>query len=163
MVELPTAREFDSTAKSALLLFVLQSRQQNNVNMSVLKALEESASFDELPSFFTSNSVKNMIKVIVKHYSQLVKKRIVKQKEAELLIQGAVINFECSNVEAKLINQCIIDSLIQVIANEGKPESRKGNAPDVDTYNQQFNLNANNNGQFFVQKKSKLYSSNASQ
>jgi hypothetical protein len=86
MVELPSDRDFDITAKSALLLFVLQSRTQSNVNLNALKQLEESASFDELQSFFTNNKVKSMIKVIVKHYSQLVKKRVVKQKEAELLI-----------------------------------------------------------------------------
>ena len=52
-----------------------------------------------------------MLDIIIKHYSLLIKKRLVKQKDAELLILAAVLNFECSNVESNLIKQCIIDSL----------------------------------------------------
>ena len=74
------------------------------------------------------------------------------------------MNFECSNVESNLIKQCIIDTLTQAVAQENRANSR-GTSPgmkplsEAESYNQQFNLNANNN-QFFVQKKSKLQSSN---
>lgn len=117
--------------------------------------LEESADFSELQGFFANNHIKRLVNVIIKHYSQLVKKQIVKQREAEILIQGAVINFDCSTVESKLISQCIIDTLTRAIAAEPKAESRKGD------YNSQLNLN-DKNQQMFVPQRSKLHSNTAS-
>ena len=54
MIELPKDKEFDTIAKSALLLSVLQSRPESNVNTNVLNQLEESADLGDLQGFFTS-------------------------------------------------------------------------------------------------------------
>lgn len=151
LLELPTDREFDLTVKAALMLAALQSRAESNVNVSTLRLLDESAVFSEIKNFFASTEVAKMVGLLINHHAVLVKKRVLKQKEAETLIQSAVINFECSSVDSKLINQCVIDSLTHAIASE--PDGRK------DDYSAQFNANANS-GQFF--QRSKLHKSNLS-
>lgn len=155
MVVLPERKDFDAVVKSAVLLACLQTRTDSNINLSVLKQLEESADFSELRGFFPNNTVKKLVDVVIRHFSQLVRKRIVKQKEAETLIQAAVLNFDCTSVDAKLVNQCIIDSLTTAIAQESKSDART-------EYNQQFNMNTNNE-HYFVQKKSKLQRNDAKQ
>jgi hypothetical protein len=54
MIELPKDKEFDTIAKSALLLSVLQSRPESNISTNVLNQLEESADLGDLQGFFSS-------------------------------------------------------------------------------------------------------------
>ena len=84
-----------------------------------------------------------------------------------MLLTGAVLNFPCSNVESNVIKQCIIDSITQAIAQQGKsdnPSSNIGLGGSVSSgvnnqYNAQFNKG--NQDQFVIGKKSKLKSNQA--
>jgi hypothetical protein len=104
MIELPTERDFDTIVKAALMLCALQTRTDPNITSSALRSLEESAVFSQVKGFFTNDYVRKMVDQLINHYATLVKKRIIKQKEAETLIHGAIMNFECSAVDYKLLN-----------------------------------------------------------
>jgi hypothetical protein len=78
MIELPTERDFDATVKSALILSALWTRADPNVTVSTLRALEDAEIFSQIKGFFANEQVSKMVDLLIKHYTTLVKKRIVK-------------------------------------------------------------------------------------
>jgi len=92
-VLLPPSDQVDSVTMAALQLLLLQSRSEPNIDQNALKSIEESVDLNEFSGFFSNAAVKSMLDMIVKHYALLIKKRLIKQKEAGVLIVGAVINF----------------------------------------------------------------------
>jgi len=109
----------DQPTMAALLLHMLHTREEKNIDDTALQYIEESLDQDELVSLFTNRTVKQIMEMIVKHFAAAIRKRKIAQKEAELLLHFAVMNFECtSKGEENIVKQCIIDTITQAIAQE---------------------------------------------
>ena len=110
----------DQATQAALLLHMLYTREDKNIDETALNFIEESLDLNEFSGLFSDRTVKQILDMIVKHFAAAIRKRKIVQKEAELLITFSVLNFECtSKSEENIIKQCIIDTITQAIAQEG--------------------------------------------
>ena len=108
----------DQSSCVALMLLLLHSRNEPNISKSQLSFIEESVDLNEFDGLFTNPTVKKIVNSTVKHFATAIKKKKIKQNEAYSLLTGAVINFKCSDVETKVIKQCLIDSITHAIAKQ---------------------------------------------
>ena len=100
----------DQQTQAALLLHMLHTREEKNIDETALNFIEESLDPDEFTGLFSNSTVKKILDMIVRHYARAIRKRKIIQKEAEILVYYAVINFQCdSKQEQTIIKQCIID------------------------------------------------------
>ena len=154
----------DQASCAALMLLLLHSREEPNVSKAQFEFIENSVELDEYDGLFSNPTVKKIMDASSKHFATCIKKNKIKQNDAQTLLTGAVLNFQCSNLESNMIKQCIIDSITQAVAMQGKTSSN-GNGIKIGgsvssganaQYNEQFNMG--NQQQFFGGKKSKLKS-----
>lgn len=104
---------------------MLHTREEKNIDETALNFIEESLDLNEFTGLFSNRTVRQIIDMIVKHFAGAIRKRKIVQKEAELLLTFAVLNFECtSKAEENIIKQCIIDTITQSIAQEGGRRQR---------------------------------------
>ena len=131
-----------------MMLLLLHSREEPNVGKSELADIEDSIELGEFAGLFRNPAVKKMLDSAISHFASCIRKNKIKQTEAQTLLTGALINFQCSSVESNLIKQCIIDSITQAVAKQGSSKGAAGNGMRLGgsvssganaAYNQQFN------------------------
>jgi len=99
---------------------MLHTREEKNIDETALNFIEESLDLNEFTGLFSNRTVRQILDLIVKHFAMAIRKRKIVQKEAEQLLNFAVVNFECnSQDEQNIIKQCLIDSITQALAQEG--------------------------------------------
>ena len=72
---------------------MLHSREEKNVDETALNFIEESLDLNEFTGLFSKRTVRQIMDLIVKHFVMAIRKRKIVQKEAESLLNFAVVNF----------------------------------------------------------------------
>ena len=74
-------------------MHMLHSREEKNVDETALNFIEESLDLNEFTGLFSNRTVRQIMDLIVKHFVMAIRKRKIVQKEAESLLNFAVVNF----------------------------------------------------------------------
>ena len=107
----------DQQTQASLLLHMLYTREEKNSDETALNFIEESLDPEEFKGLFSNRTVKQILDMLVKHFAAAIRKRKIVQKEAELLLNFACVNFQCESREAEShIKQCIIDTITQELS-----------------------------------------------
>ena len=116
-------RAFDQMQQATLLLHMLHSREERNIDDSVLNFIDESLDDESFKGLFSNRTVKKLLDIIVQHLAFAARRKKIKLKEAEQLLIFSVMNFECQDrgVET-IIKQCLITQINQALSKE---EGRK--------------------------------------
>ena len=100
---------------TGLILFMLLSRPQPNIDERDLGWIEESTDFADFTGFFREPKVKALYDLVLKHLAQVIKKKAARQREVEVVLTSCIVNFECSDPVYHLIRKYVADSLARLI------------------------------------------------
>ena len=85
----------DQPTQASLLLHLLHTREEKNIDETALNFLEDSLDLGEFSGLFTNPTVKQIMDLIVKHFVDAIRKQKIVQQEAELRLHFALLNFAC--------------------------------------------------------------------
>lgn len=130
--EIPPSTEM----AAVVLVLVLKTRTEQNISVEVLRTCEESGDWGNM-SLISKEVAKQVFDLLVRHYALQVKNSQLIQRDAEILLTEALVNFKCSQGEMNFIKQFIIDRLsaqVKALRSQGKV----GGSVSTNSYSQQF-------------------------